>query len=1137
MSTLEQYIHINTAYTRSINLERDRETLELVSSYLPTSRALQSLQHIAAGLNKQSAQNRALALIGPYGSGKSAFGLFVSALLAEPESRLHKSAADVLKGSDPKLEQQISSTLTGQCGHLRITVNGVPDSLVRQLMQATGYAAEQAGLPAELCHEIAASAQPGSSMDRVLSLIERTQQAWAKAGGSGVLIEIDELGKFLEYDSYHPQNREIHLLQLLAEHAQQPSPAPLQLMVMLHQAFEQYSQRLGKQLREEWQKVQGRFEAVAFLEPAEQSLQIISRAFEHASDLPAEQQQQIDDLTELIKAEEALPLGLETSSASSLFRCCYPLHPLTLLILPILCQKAAQNERTIFSYLGSRESYGLSERLRQMRWGDWIMPWELYDYFILNQSGGGSDPLTHHRWIEVVTALERIDAGPEDPLVKLLKTIGLLNLIGAQRGLKASREILSLLFTDQAQFDRLIKQLEDKSLIHYRHFSHEYRVWQGSDFDLRGVLEEAVAEHEQRPLAETLNRLIPLPPIIARRITIESGTLRRYTPRFTAAEHWPPEPTGEGDLDLWIYLATTPQDKPRPPAPAQGVIAVCQSTERLRQAVAEWIALQELPKRFAELQQDPVAQREHRNWLSQAEIEATRQIRSLLEEPQYLIWYLGDEQHEMLNRRDLQESLSKWMEEVYQKAPQLRNELINRDRPSPSANSGRKRLLAAMLNAAEQSELGIEKYPAEKSIYFSLLQQSRLHRTDDKGQLGIFAPEPGDDPCRILPLWRAISEYLTCHRGEQVSLPELYDHLRAPPYGVKLGPLPVLIVAYMLAHSRELAIYQEGVFCASLSSDQAELLCRRPELFALEQFELEGLHGKIFDQYMRSIVGNVPDNASLLDIVRPLVRFISGLPEYTKTTQDLSNHAIRVRDACQQARSPGVLLFDALPKACDLPTETIGTDESANVEEFISRLIAALRELKQAYPELLEEWQEELASALLGESGWGDLATLRQTLAERYRGLDAYTPDRMGLGAFIRRLSDPAYESDQDWLESLATLVGKAPPSKWRAETKRQARLRLYELGEQLRDLEKLYLAQPDEKSQDTMLLKTVDAQRGETSRVVKLSSEQRAAATEKAENIAENLEEVDEKVRIAIIIGLIDRLSDNGKPRGDEDE
>lgn len=533
MSGLAHQIRIGTAYRRSINLARDADALDLIRAYVPTARAVQTLGQLLEGLANEPRQ-RALALIGPFGVGKSALALFASELLSDPKGASRQAALEVLGSGAPALAERFRTAPLGERGLLRVAVNGIPDSLVRQLMLALAIGVEQAGLGEPLVEEILAAAQPGIPMDQVLSLVRRVQHTWSKVGGAGLLMEIDELGKFLEYESYHPQHREIHLLQLLAEQAREANSAPLHLLVMLHQAFEHYSQRLGKQLRDEWQKVQGRFESIAFIEPAEQSLRVIGTAFERSVPLTPSLEQQLDAITSALAATGALPPGLDLGSARALFARCYPLHPLTLLILPTLCQKVAQNERTLFSYLGSGEPYGLRERLGQLAMGDWVGPWDLYDYFIHNQSGSLADPLTYHRWMEVITALERFDGAPDDPAVSLLKTIGLLNLIGAQRGLKASEPVLAPLFGPA--LPDLLSRLEAHSTIHFRAYSQEYRVWQGSDFDLAGALREAAAEQAQLPLVDTLNRLAPIRPVIARRETIESGTLRAFLPRTKSSK-------------------------------------------------------------------------------------------------------------------------------------------------------------------------------------------------------------------------------------------------------------------------------------------------------------------------------------------------------------------------------------------------------------------------------------------------------------------------------------------------------------------------------------------------------------------------------------------------------------------------
>lgn len=1126
MNTLEQWISIKSTHTRSINLARDADNLDLVRAYLPTSRALQALTSISAGLNREPAE-RALALIGPYGSGKSAFGLFLGALLASEADPSRAIAADILRATNPGLARRYAQVLEGKRGFLRVQVNGIPDSLVRQLLLALAAAVGKAKLDEALTAEIRAAAVPGKALDQVLALFRRVQCAWADADGCGVLVEIDELGKFLEYESYHPQYREIHLLQLLAEHAHSAHSAPLHVVVMLHQAFEHYSHRLGKSLREEWQKVQGRYTALAFLEPTEQSLRIVAAAFENRAVLPSQVMDVLEEWAMRLTDEGALPPGLEKAEALDLFRRCYPLHPLTLLILPVLCQKAAQNERTLFSYLGSAEPFGLRERLGRLTLGEWVEPWQLYDYFMLNPAGGFSDPLTHHRWIEVATALERFDGSPESPAARLLKTIGLFNLIGAQRGLKASQALLEALFgLDTGTW---LDRLESASVVHLRQFSQEYRVWQGSDFDLAGAVRQASAEFAAQPLDELLNALAPLKSIVARRATIATGSLRSFTPVFTSRLRWPPKT--ESGLTLWFYLAEPEESIQAEAFPPSTVVAVCESNERLREAVAEWMALQELPSRYAVLHRDPVAQREHRAWLDNAEAEALRLIRALLDEPEAgsLRWFWGGTEACLTGRRDLQQRLSGWVQTtVYPQAPLFRNELINRDQPSPSANTGRKRLLAAMLAAPEQESLGIAKTPAEKSLYLSLLKESGLHRKQP-GRRGFYPPDPDHDPCRVRPVWNAITGLLGNSGERQVPLPEVYAVLAGRPYGVKLGVLPVLMVAYLLAHRREVALYQEGAFSEALTLEQVELLCRRPELFALERFDLEGLRGELFDRYLGSVVGGVREDATLLDIVRPLMRFMNGLPEYTRHCSGLSSEAQGVREAFQQAKSPGVLLFEALPKACGVDPAGLAGGNAAFVEEFVQRLVGALRDLKRAYPLLLEHWRQELNSTLLDVEA-PDLASLRGRVAERYSGLERYTSDRMGVGALARRLADTAHEDDQAWLESVASLVSRTPPNKWRVDHRLQAELRLREMAGQLRDLESLRLSVADSGPEGAVLLKMLDSEGKERTRAVQLSTEQWASATRRAEGIARQFEGLEEVERLAVVAELLKRFTPAGE-------
>jgi len=215
-------------------------------------------------------------------------------------------------------------------------------------------------------------------------------------------------------------------------------------------------------------------------------------------------------------------------------------------------------------------------------------------------------------------------------------------------------------------------------------------------------------------------------------------------------------------------------------------------------------------------------------------------------------------------------------------------------------------------------------------------------------------------------------------------------------------------------------------------------------------------------------------------------------------------------------------VFNALPQALGLAPTDFLNGEPALVEQCIQKLVGVLRELRGAYDALLNDWQALLSQSLLQES-ITDLSSLRENLTHRYRGLDAYTPDKMGIGAFILRLCNPGYPSDQAWLESAAALLGKVPPQKWKEANRIEAQFRLQERAGQLHELEALRLTLPN-KTQDTnaVLLRLVDTDGQEISRTICQTEAQREAANIEAQKIVGDLSHLGETQQLAIIAAVL---------------
>ncbi|AUB79661.1 hypothetical protein [Candidatus Thiodictyon syntrophicum] len=1143
--SLADKIMVNAHYTRSVNLERDFGSAAVVRGYIPTPRAIQTLARIVDTLIPEAAP-RAWSLVGPYGAGKSSFAAFLTHLLA-PQGDQVEAAIDVLERAEPALAERYrmieSVAAPDRRGHCVVVLTGTPEPFGRRLAQAlsecaANHWANRIGRRPDVIEVFRRLA----NLDRVpaselLAAVAALQDALARGGSQGLLIVIDELGKFLEYEARHYGADDIYLLQALAERANAAHPAKLTLIVLLHQAMDQYARGLGDTLRNEWAKVQGRFESIPFVESAEQVLRVVAAAFTHrfTDDERTRIIRYCAEIADQLAATSALPKTLDATTAADIFARCYPLHPLSAMLLPTLCQKVAQNERTLFSYLGSHEPHGLGDSLARLSGvDDWVMPWEVYEYFILNQSAAVADHYTRRRWMEVVTAVERLGDAPERD-IRLLKSIGLLNIVGAQGGFKASREVVALCADPPGTAVNTVRSLAAKSVLQFRKFSGEYRVWEGSDFDLDAAVAEQIERIGRFNLAGALNKRKVLEPIVARRHTIKTGTLRYFMPIFADPDSFRRLPERASGPRVIFFLVRSQVDRQRLADEVLGyfcesdIVVECPDADRLRQVIAEVMALDLIQREAQALNTDPVAQREFKDRYALATTRERDMLRALADDPKAGTWYWRGEPLSVKTRRGLQSALTDVLDRVYHASPVIRNELINRDKPSSQAAAARNKLLAAMLHHQAEADLGIDKYPPERAIYLALLRAPGIHRQVE-GRWQFDRPATAG-AYNLGPVWDRIDQFLADTQKKPQPFTALDEVLQASPFGIKRGVLPILYIAAYLVNQDEAALFEEGRYVPYLTDDQLERFVRRPGDFAVQSFRIEGLRASLFKEYSRILFGDPDCDRTILALARPLAKFMGDLPEFSASTKRVSITAQRVRSAFMLAKSPQILLFEQLPEACGLPSIQDTQPDERQLKTFSDRLRDALRELKSAYPDLIAQFQRLLAQAFNLERIC-TLADLRAVLRGRVEGLDRYTIDADGLRAFIRRISK--YEGDdEDWLSNLLLFLGHKPSKKWTDTEADAAEFRLADLARRMHDLERLRVhydgqRQTRDKDFDVVLLRAVRKGASERDEVVCIDSATRAAIkTTKAAIEARLAELLGRDLQIAVLAEIVDQVLD----------
>ena len=279
---------------------------------------------------------------------------------------------------------------------------------------------------------------------------------------------------------------------------------------------------------------------------------------------------------------------------------------------------------------------------------------------------------------------------------------------------------------------------------------------------------------------------------------------------------------------------------------------------------------------------------------------------------------IGNRRNSLLTTKEnLQQELSGILDTVYHLAPVFKNELINREKPSSQAAAARNKLVAGLLHNVDKEDLGIEKYPAEKGIYLALLKATGLHK-EIEGKWQLVSPDKDENPFNIYPVWEKVTDFLEKTENKPRSFAELAPDLKAPPYGIKEGVLPILYATAFLCYQHELALYEDNVYTPYFTEQHLERFVKRPDFFTVQRFRISGMRATIFKQYVKALYGDTEQSKSLLSIVKPLAKFMAELPDYTKSTKNISPIAQKTRKVFELAKTPEEVLFNILPEACGI---------------------------------------------------------------------------------------------------------------------------------------------------------------------------------------------------------------------------
>ena len=790
---LHDYIKIKRRYTRSVNLERDIEVADSVNGYVLTPKSEELIHRFFEALTSPNAV-RAWTLTGVYGTGKSAFAHFLTALCSAKDEKIRLNAAHILRqAGSPAVRTNRNIADRGLIKAVATAQREpVSHTLVRALWNGGyKYWGSVRGVKPNVLADLEAAhdaVEKGKQIDdrHVLSLVK----ALGAASKAGLLIIVDELGKNLEYAAQHQAGSDLYILQQIAELPSGEGKPCIFFIGLLHQAFYEYSHGLASSTRSEWSKIQGRFEDIPFSESTDRILHIMKHAIDYTDEhhLKSKIRKWSTEWESVLQSQDIASRGTFKNLSSV-----YPMHPVTAAALPILCNKFSQNDRTLFTFLSSDEPHSFKTFLKTT-----VLPSDdfatlkidqLYDYFIESAGMASSSRPQYQRWLEIqgrITEAKNLDSDE----IRTLKAIGVLNLISGS--LKASRELVKLALNDtpgnhkKNNWDEVIDVLVRKNFITPRR--DELRIWEGSDFDFEQALSDQSQAHKHS-LSDLLSLYYPIKPLMPRRHNYECGAVRYFEAKYVDNLPENIECTERDSDGIAFYVVSSAKPLNEVPVTTSDnrpvVVIVGHDQEILRTACYEYAALKNVWKSSKQLQSDGVARREvsHRLYDAGRYLEDT--LRRSFDLKHAKCWVTGEKKH-FKSDRELNSALSILCDSTYSKGPRIWNELINRRELTSQGTKARRELIEALIKNSDKEKLGISGFGPEYSMYESLIRVTGIHAQQEDGW-NIDEPKRNSG---IYGVWRAIEKFCISATDGPRSISELYDLIEKPPYGVKKGITP-----------------------------------------------------------------------------------------------------------------------------------------------------------------------------------------------------------------------------------------------------------------------------------------------------------------------------------------------------------
>ncbi len=952
-------IRQETEYTYSANVQFDMENDKKLARFIPNETTIELFREYFIDTIRTNPNHHSRILYGSYGTGKSHFLTVLSLLLSKTftDGVAFETFLNRVKEYDINLAQDISSFVKDETRKPFLIVPIVFDfedfdrciyfSLTKKLI-SIGVLVRFKTFYTQALEQLSRWKKDEESLDRLISTCEKekinladleknltafdgkseavfnrlfnkmtfgvnfvcevsnlmeslTQAAEAISDSySGMVFIFDEFGRYIEDNIKKIKVRSVQDIAEYCDHGNGNN----HIILVSHKEISLYTQRISKTLSNEWKKIEGRYKATPINDRQDQCLSLIkSVLIKEEGSWAVFKQKYNSELQAMYN--EALDFHgflVDVAKRENPFEGGFPLHPISLYALDKLSKKVAQNERTFFTYLASREENSLYRFLTTHE--DDIFSFvgidEIYDYFELSIKSLQSDE-SYEWYKKLQTALSKNRSSTYDntPEVKILKVIATIGVINDSSVLVANKKtITSVINLPKDIISNSIDALCEKKILKYSGSYDRYDFFDSSIYDVdKMISEESIVIKDER-VVKTLNEEFINFVLYPYQYNTEYKISRVFVPIFALPSDLLKRNLGnpygkyyDGLLVLVLGNEDTNTNQVLQDSLNidRSIIVLNVETQALKDAVKQYIAICYLESQKSKyMSKDPSFEKELQYYKDEACELIYRQISAWKKvyDDSFAIISNGVMEINVHSFSDLPMLASRIMFEVYPLTLIVNNELINKNVVSGSIASAKKNALREMLKGeTPEKYYGLSMLSPEYISVRSVLAKNGF--ITPEAPLEINALTNGDTP--HIAINNCLQGFIDQARNEEVKFGDLYTKLKSPPYGVRDGYLSLLLANALLRHRKSLIISSHGNE-QEITAELFEDIVKRPDDFSFtiaswSKKELDYLDAleQLFSDYVD------PNNLSrnrLKAIYEAMFSHYKNVSKFARTTQE-----------------------------------------------------------------------------------------------------------------------------------------------------------------------------------------------------------------------------------------------------------